>query len=367
VQWTETKLVQSTAIVITVESIAQIEQIASDPRLGDEEKVERIAGLLKQITLQVGILSVSKSHPLPAALQQRARALGAVERSALNVLDEGALETVARMPDPDLKEVVALALDHPSEVNAALKSGTVNSVAELEAAVKPAAAPVIAPMSRGDVNGVPVPSKAVGEVVVEPRVDPTPQPISPKHGYTGEWPPAPAGQRPTSNATPAEMADWRYRRYARDQYESGKQAHEILTPEGYGPHAKTAATPDARPGRGGGKAQKGVREGPAKAAGFENTETTQLGTRWSQKLQRVEKNMVDGVKLNSTGGTDYLEVDKINKNGLPNAGYRDKLKTEIAALKKGDSLEFWDKADPSRRIRYEFGDSPDVVDTRKAN
>ena len=80
------------------------------------------------------------------------------------------------------------------------------------------------------------------------------------------------------------------------------------------------------------------------------------------KKQRMVGNFVDGVKpeLNVAGGTDYLEVDKINKNGLPNAGYRDKLKSEI------DSLEFWDKIDPSRRIRYEYGDSPGVVDTRKA-
>ena len=76
--------------------------------------------------------------------------------------------------------------------------------------------------------------------------------------------------------------------------------------------------------------------------------------------------MVDGVRVNVNGGTDYLEVDTINNNGLPRAGYRSKLKAEVEALAPGDTLEFWDKNDPARRIQYQFGDSPDTVDTRRA-
>jgi hypothetical protein len=42
------------------------------------------------------------------------------------------------------------------------------------------------------------------------------------------------------------------------------------------------------------------------------------------------------------------------------------VKAELSALKEGDAIEYWDKVDPRRRIRYEYGEPPDVVDTRRA-
>jgi hypothetical protein len=202
-----------------------------------------------------------------------------------------------------------------------------------------------------------------------PKVTPEPPAVAPKgtnRGYTGKWPPDPPGPRPGKNATAQDMADWRYKRYVHEQYKAGKPPDEILTREGHAPHAKAAGTPNARPGRAGGPAQRATRQGPAADEGFQNTETTQLGTRTDPKTNRVEKNMVDGVRKNDAGGTDYLEVDKINKNGLPPKDMRDKLKAEIQAMKPGDTLEYWDKTDPSRRIRYKHGDAPSVVDERKA-
>jgi hypothetical protein len=201
-------------------------------------------------------------------------------------------------------------------------------------------------------------------VKTEPENKPSVTPKSPKHGYTGEWPPPDPGPRP-SNASSEEMASWRYKRYARDAYKAGKAQGEILNEEGYKPYANVADKPGARPGRGGGAAQKAARTGPAAEAGYKNTETTQLGSRTNPRTGATEANMVDGVKPNAKGGTDYLEVDDMNANGLPSAKIRSKLKSEVEALKPNDSLEFWDKNDPSRRIRYEAGEDSSVVDSRK--
>jgi hypothetical protein len=189
-----------------------------------------------------------------------------------------------------------------------------------------------------------------------------------KRGYTGPWPPPHEGPRPAATATAEEMANWRYRRYARQSYEAGKTPSEILTPEGYEPHAKAASTPGARPGRRGGTKQRKVREGPAAEAGYVDTETTQLGTRIDPETGEEVANMVDGIKpeKNANGGRDYLEVDDINKNGLPRKEMRDKLKAEIPAMQPGDTLEYWDKTDSSRRIQYKYGDDPAIVDTKKA-
>jgi hypothetical protein len=45
---------------------------------------------------------------------------------------------------------------------------------------------------------------------------------------------------------------------------------------------------------------------------------------------------------------------------------RGKLKAELRALGQDDTLLIVDKNNPSRRIRYLSGESPDVVDTRQA-
>ncbi|MDQ2670774.1 MAG: hypothetical protein M3Y31_09095, partial [Gemmatimonadota bacterium] len=173
VQWTEQRLVQSTAILITVESIAQIEEIANSS-LSNEEKAARIAGLLRQITLQAGIYSVSRKATLPAALEQRASRLAAVERQALNTLDDRALAQLAKMPD-DVRPVIALALDHPVEVNKALGSGKVTSIADLEVAVKPTpTVDVPTPPPVQDVVAPPVKEAPPVKDVVPPPKDTVP-------------------------------------------------------------------------------------------------------------------------------------------------------------------------------------------------
>ncbi|HEY0987646.1 MAG TPA: hypothetical protein VGD80_11370, partial [Kofleriaceae bacterium] len=188
-----------------------------------------------------------------------------------------------------------------------------------------------------------------------------------KRGYTGAWPPPEPGPRPGAGASAQEMAEWRYKRYARARFEAGVPKEDILTFEAYETgYANVAATPGARPGRPGGAAQQATRNGPAAEAGFENTETVQLGSRSNPRTGNVEANMVDGVRPNAMGGVDYLEVDTIQVGGLPPARMRVKLKAELEALGPNDTLEYWDKVDPTRRIKYKYGESPDVVDTRTA-
>ena len=72
--------------------------------------------------------------------------------------------------------------------------------------------------------------------------------------------------------------------------------------------------------------------------------------------QVTRTNYVDMIKSNSRGGTDFVEVDSILKNGLPTAAYRRKIETEISALGPNDTLVYIDKADLSRRIVYNYGD-----------
>lgn len=52
------------------------------------------------------------------------------------------------------------------------------------------------------------------------------------------------------------------------------------------------------------------------------------------------------------------------KKGIPLKRLRDKLKIELDGLKKGDRLIYVDKLDPGKRILYEYGESPSVVDVR---
>lgn len=179
VQWTEQKLVQSTAILISVESIAALDEVVNDQSLSDEEKAARIAGLLRQIVLQVGILSVSRIAKVPPALEARANQLATAERQALNALDDAALEQLAKMPD-DVKPVIALALDHPVEVNAALKSGKVSTVAELEAAVQPTPKPAVeAPPATDIVSpATDVVAPHATDVVPPPATDVVPPPAT---------------------------------------------------------------------------------------------------------------------------------------------------------------------------------------------
>jgi hypothetical protein len=58
------------------------------------------------------------------------------------------------------------------------------------------------------------------------------------------------------------------------------------------------------------------------------------------------------------GGTDYFEVGKMTRGGLPYARERAKLANETPALGPHDTLTFVDESDPRRRISYGSGDDP---------
>jgi hypothetical protein len=64
------------------------------------------------------------------------------------------------------------------------------------------------------------------------------------------------------------------------------------------------------------------------------------------------------------GGVDYVEVDSLLKNGLPIKRLREKLKGEIPNLQENDRLIYIDKTDPSKRIVYDAGENPSVIDSR---
>lgn len=70
-------------------------------------------------------------------------------------------------------------------------------------------------------------------------------------------------------------------------------------------------------------------------------------------------------RSNAQGGIDYVEVDSILQNGLPRAAMREKLKVEIRALRRNDTLLIVDKEEPVKRILYRFGEDASVVDTRR--
>lgn len=118
-----------------------------------------------------------------------------------------------------------------------------------------------------------------------------------------------------------------------------------------------------RSGRGGGPAQDAARTKLAQE-GYTRTENVALGQRVERG--RLVPNMVDGVKRHPDGRREYLEVDTVGQDGLPTSRLRNKLKEEIKALKKGEELVYADKENPSLRIVYRYGESPSVVDTRKA-
>ncbi len=167
------------------------------------------------------------------------------------------------------------------------------------------------------------------------------------------WPPKPpSGPKPS--LADDNAADWRYQRYLHEQAAAGKSPAEVLPPEKWKAQYFDPVKNGGRPGRAGGPAQVATRKALTEE-GYINSENKKLGDKY-----------VDMYKPNSLGGTDYVEVDGILKNGLPNANMRDKLKAELRALGQDDTLLFVDKQNPSRRTLYLSGESPDVVDTRRA-
>jgi hypothetical protein len=166
-----------------------------------------------------------------------------------------------------------------------------------------------------------------------------------------EWPPKPP-QGPKPGIEEPGAAQWRYQRYLHEQHAAGKQPHQVLDFEKWKPTYFDTVSRGGRPGRPGGPAQVATRQSLTEE-GYINTERTRLGD-----------NFVDLYRPNSSGGTDYVEVDEMLNSGIPRASARTRLKKELVHLGKNDTLLFVDKDDLSKRILYRFGDAPNVVDTR---
>ncbi|MDC0709493.1 hypothetical protein POL68_13565 [Stigmatella sp. ncwal1] len=128
---------------------------------------------------------------------------------------------------------------------------------------------------------------------------------------------------------------------------------DLLDFETYKRRHYKAAAEGGRPGRSGGGNQVKTRQFLEQNEGFQNTETTVLNDKY-----------VDLIKPNEKGGVDYVEVDAMLKKGTPIKRLREKLKIELDGLKEEDRLIYIDKLDPSKRIIYEYGDKPSVVDTK---
>ncbi|PTL79704.1 hypothetical protein [Vitiosangium sp. GDMCC 1.1324] len=165
-------------------------------------------------------------------------------------------------------------------------------------------------------------------------------------------PKLPLGPKPPLESP--EAARWRYDRYLYDQHAAGRPSDEVLDFERWKSTYFDPVVKGGRPGRSGGPAQVSTRQQLAMEEGYINSESTRLGNK-----------VVDMYRPNVQGGIDYVEVDSILQNGLPRAAMREKLKIEIRALERNDTLLFVDKLDRSKRILYRFGEDVSVVDTRR--
>jgi hypothetical protein len=150
------------------------------------------------------------------------------------------------------------------------------------------------------------------------------------------------GRKPKHNEPGA--AEWRYKRYVKTKNAKGEEP--IPFDKWKDLHFDPAAK-GGRPGRGGGPAQAGARKS-LESEGFKNVENVRLGDHYP-----------DMVRPNAKGGTDYVEVGKMLKKGIPEARERTKLSNELKSLKKNDTMTFIDKNDTSRRISYNPGHSMD--------
>ncbi len=79
--------------------------------------------------------------------------------------------------------------------------------------------------------------------------------------------------------------------------------------------------------------------------GFRNVENIKLGGRYP-----------DMVRTNLKGGIDYAEVGQMLESNVPESRERLKLIDEILALKKNDTITFFDKNNIQNRITYRAGD-----------
>jgi hypothetical protein len=108
-----------------------------------------------------------------------------------------------------------------------------------------------------------------------------------------------------------------------------------------------------RPGRGGGPPQKGRRQQLARDEGYENIESVALGDRYPDMRKQI-----------GDGTYEYVEVGKMNLDGIPCAREAVKLKEEIPHLDEGEKLTF--VGSDGRRVTYKSGESADMVDNRAA-
>jgi hypothetical protein len=189
-------------------------------------------------------------------------------------------------------------------------------------------------------------------VTTEPVTDPTtpveePTARSEATDPNTRWPPQPP-EGPKPELGEPNAAEWRYQRYRYRQSQAGVPAEEIPSFDEWKPRNYDTAAGGGRPGRRGGAEQVGAKEQLTAEEGIRETENVKLG-----------ENYPDGVRPepNANGGTDYFEVGKMNKNGLPEARERAKLANEVAALGEHDTVSFVDKTNISRRITYRRGDN----------
>jgi hypothetical protein len=153
-----------------------------------------------------------------------------------------------------------------------------------------------------------------------------------------------AGPKPALSEPGA--AEWRYERYVARKEKLGTDPEKILEFDKWkGQHFDPAAR-GGRPGRVGGAEQvaaKDVLEGEGKLI----VENVRLG-----------KNFPDAINPspNAAGGTDYFEVGKMLRSGVPESRERIKLIQEIKALGPQDTVTFVSKENPSRRVVYRAGD-----------
>jgi hypothetical protein len=175
------------------------------------------------------------------------------------------------------------------------------------------------------------------------RQEPVPNPS----GFTVQWVHAPSLDYDSFSDPTGHIR-------AYDQHAGGKQPGEVLDFERWKSTYFDSVVKGGRPGRAGGPSQVATRQQLATEEGYINSESTRLGDK-----------VVDMYRSNAQGGIDYVEVDSILQNGLPRAAMREKLKVELRALGRNDTLLIVDKEEPLKRILYRFGEDASVVDTRR--
>jgi len=166
------------------------------------------------------------------------------------------------------------------------------------------------------------------------------------------WPaPAPAGPKP--RISEAGAAEWRYQRYQHEQAAKGRTPAEILSQDEWIERYFNPTAAGGRPGRIGGPEQVAAKT-VLRDEGIRIVENVQLGGRYP-----------DGIRArpNALGGTDYFEVGRMLKNGLPEARERVKLVDELRALRPGDTVTFVDRGSPVRRVTYRVEDLINLLAT----